>query len=160
MRMENIMRPNWDIYFLSFLPIISQRATCDRGKSSCLITINNRIISTGYVGSISGQQHCDDVGHLIIKQINDDETISEHCVRTVHAEQNAISQAVKNGVSTEGSTCYITMEPCHSCTRLLIQSGIKRIVCLKQYHNAQLSRKLIKDANIELLVIEDNEEKY
>ena len=154
------MRPDWDTYFLSFLPIISQRATCDRGKSSCLITIDNRIISTGYVGSVSGQPHCDDIGHLMIQQLNSDGTISEHCIRTVHAEQNCISQAVKNGVSIKDATCYITMEPCHSCARLLIQSGIKRIVCQKQYHAAELSRQLIKDAKVELLVIEDEEEKY
>lgn len=154
------MRPDWDAYFLNFLPIISQRATCDRGKSSCLITIDNRIISTGYVGSVSGQPHCDTIGHLMIKQLNADGTISEHCIRTVHAEQNAIAQAVRNGVSVAGATCYITMEPCHSCARLLIQSGIKRIVCLKKYHNAQLSRQLIEDANIELAVIQNEEEKY
>src|SRR3990167_7786854 len=119
-------RPSWDDYFLSFLPIISQRATCDRGKSSCLIVMDKRIISTGYVGSITGQSHCSEVGHLMVKKLNNDNSVSEHCIRTVHAEQNAIAQAVKNGVSVERSTIYVTMEPCDACARLLIQCGIAR----------------------------------
>jgi len=153
-------RPSWDDYFLSFLSIISQRATCDRGKSSCLIVINKRIISTGYVGSIAGQPHCSEVGHLMIKRLNNDGSVSEHCIKTVHAEQNAIAQAVKNGVSTEGSTIYITMEPCDTCTRLLIQCGIVRVICQKRYHNGQLTRELLKDANVSLFVIDDEDLKY
>ena len=96
-------RPSWDDYFLSFLPIISQRATCDRGKSSCLIVMDKRIISTGYVGSITGQSHCSEVGHLMVKKLNNDNSVSEHCIRTVHAEQNAIAQAVKDAAFNKES---------------------------------------------------------
>jgi len=153
-------RPSWDDYFLSFLPIISQRATCDRGKSSCLIVMDKRIISTGYVGSITGQSHCSEVGHLMVKKLNNDNSVSEHCIRTVHAEQNAIAQAVKNGVSVERSTIYVTMEPCDACARLLIQCGIARVVCQKYYHNGQLTRELFREANVELFVINNVELKY
>jgi len=153
-------RPSWDEYFLSFLPIIASRATCDRGKAACLIVKDRRIISTGYVGSVGGLPHCDEIGHLFVKQINNDGTISEHCIRTAHCEQNAIAQAVKNGVSTEGAEIYITMEPCFSCAKLLVQAGIKRVVCIKHYRNAQLSREIFKDTKIELVVIKEEEEKY
>jgi dCMP deaminase len=153
-------RLSWDEYFLSFLPIIGSRSTCDRGKPACIITKDRRIISTGYAGSVSGTKHCSEVGHLIQRQLNDDESISESCVRTVHAEQNAISQAVKNGVSTENATIYITMEPCFSCCKLLIQSGITRIVCLKRYVNGKLSRQLCEDTNTELVIMNDELEKY
>ena len=154
------MRLSWDEYFLSFLPIISQRATCSRGRVACIIVKNKNIISTGYVGSISGQPHCDDIGHLMIKQLNHDDSVSDHCIATVHAEQNAIAQAAKNGISTNEATCYITMEPCYSCARLLIQSGIKRIVCLKQYHNAKLSRQICKNANVELIILNNENKIY
>jgi len=156
---ENI-RPTWDEYFLSFLPIIASRATCDRGKAACLIVKDNYILATGYVGSVSGQSHCDDIGHLMIKQLNNDDSISDHCVRTSHCEQNAIAQAAKHGVSVDGATIYISMESCFSCAKLLIQSGIKRIICLKRYHSAQLTRELCREVGIELIVVENQEEKY
>ena len=160
---KNIMndsRSSWDKYFLSFLPVIASRSTCNRGKAACLIVKDKRIISTGYAGSISGLPHCDEVGHLLVKQINNDNSINEICVRTVHCEQNAIAQAVRNGVSTEGATIYLTMEPCFSCAKLLIQAGIKRVVCVKLYHNAQLSRKLFDDAKLEFVILSKEEEKY
>lgn len=153
-------RLDWDEYFLRFLPAIANRATCDRGKTACIITKDNCILSTGYAGSVSGQKHCSEVGHLMVKQLNEDGSISEHCIRTSHSEQNAIAQAVKRGVSVDGATIYITMEPCFSCAKLLIQSGIKRIVCLKQYHNARLTRELCKSASVELIVIDKEVEKY
>jgi dCMP deaminase len=125
-----------------------------------LIVKDKKIISTGYVGSIAGQPHCSEVGHLMVKRLNNDDSISEHCVRTVHAEQNAIAQAVKNGVSTEGATIYITMEPCDACARLLIQCGIVKVVCQKRYHSGQLTRELLRDAGVELFVVSDENLKY
>jgi dCMP deaminase len=154
------IRLSWDEYFLQFLPAIANRATCDRGKAACIIVKDNYILSTGYAGSVSGQPHCDEVGHLMIKQLNQDGSVTSHCCKTAHSEQNAIAQAAKRGISVDGATIYITMEPCFSCAKLLIQSGIKRIVCLKQYHNAQLTRELCESAGIELIVIEKEVEKY
>jgi len=154
------MRINWDDYFLSFLPIISQRATCSRGRASCIMVKENVIISTGYVGSIPSQPHCDEVGHLLIKQMDENGEISEHCIRTLHCEVNCLAFAAKNGISVNGATIYITMEPCFSCTKMLIQAGIKRIVCLKQYHKAQLSRELCKNCGIELIVINKQDKSY
>jgi dCMP deaminase len=154
------MRPDWDEYFLAFLPVIAKRATCNRGRAACLIAKENRVISTGYVGSISGEPHCDDIGHLMVKQLNEDGSVSDHCRRTQHCELNAIAQAAKYGTSINGATIYITMEPCFVCAKMLVQCGIKRVVAIKKYHRAQLSRELLKNANVELKIIEDCEENY
>jgi len=97
--MSENKRPTWDDYFFKVMLDIGERATCDRGKSGCVIVKDNQILSTGYVGSPAGLEHCDDVGHLFHEVINPDRTQSQHCIRTVHAEQNAICQAAKHGVA-------------------------------------------------------------
>ncbi len=107
---------------------VAKRATCDRGKSGCLIVKDKRILCSGYVGSPPGFPHCDEAGHLLKKVINDDGSISRHCVRTIHAEQNAICQAAKYGIPLEGTTLYCTMEPCRVCAMLIISVGVKKVV--------------------------------
>lgn len=153
--MKKNQRPDWDEYFLNLLPIISQRSTCDRGRASCLIVRDHRIIATGYAGSLPGEPHCDDVGHLIIKRLNSDGTVSEHCNRTQHCEMNAIAQAAKYGISIDGATIYITMEPCDTCTKMIIQCGIKRIVVINKYRSSLSNKKLLKNAKIEFKIIKD-----
>jgi dCMP deaminase len=153
-------RKSWDRYFLDIVGMVATRATCDRGKAGCIITKNNRIIVTGYVGSPSGLPHCDDIGHLMRKVIDENGLESMHCVRTVHAEQNAICQAARNGISIEGGTLYCKMEPCRTCAMLIINCGIKRVVCEKKYHKAKDTREMFKDAGISLEVINDEIEKY
>jgi dCMP deaminase len=98
---EEHIRPTWDEYFMEVARAIAKRATCDRGRSGCVISKEKQILSTGYVGSPKGLPHCDEVGHLMKKVIHDDDTITQHCMRTVHAEQNAICQAAKMGVPIE-----------------------------------------------------------
>jgi deoxycytidylate deaminase len=102
-------RPSWDDYFMEVMEAISKRATCDRGRSGCVIVKDKQILVTGYVGSPKGLPHCDEVGHQFKKMINEDGSISEHCVRTVHAEQNAICQAAKRGIAIDGATLYCRM---------------------------------------------------
>jgi len=85
-------RPSWDDYFLELADAASKRATCSRGRSGCVIVRDNQVLATGYVGSPAGLPHCDDAGHLMKKVIQENGEISEHCVRTVHAEQNAIKE--------------------------------------------------------------------
>lgn len=129
---------------------ISKRGTCDRGRSGCVIAKNKQVLATGYVGSPAGFPHCDDVGHQIKKLIHEDGKTTQHCVRTVHAEQNAICQAAKRGVSIEGATIYIRMTPCRVCAMLLINCGIKRVYCEKRYHAGEESEKMFKKAGIKL----------
>jgi dCMP deaminase len=153
-------RPSWDEYFMEVMEAISKRATCDRGRSGCVIVKNKQILVTGYVGSPMGLPHCDEVGHQMKKMLNEDGSISEHCVRTVHAEQNAVCQAAKLGVSIDGATVYCRMTPCRVCAMLLINCGIKRVVCERRYHAGAESEEMFKKVGIELEFIHDEVQQY
>ena len=154
------VRPSWDEYFLHLALEVGKRATCDRGKSGSVIVRDKRLISTGYVGAPVGLPHCDEVGHLMHEVINIDGTKSKHCIRTTHAETNAIAQAARHGVAVAGATLYCKMEPCLKCAQLIINAQIKRVVCLKRYHRAQLTRDMFKQAKVKLDVIQDEFERY
>jgi dCMP deaminase len=143
-------RPTWDEYFIELANAAARRATCDRGRSGCVIVKDKQVLVTGYVGSPNGLPHCDEVGHLFKQITNEDGTTSNHCVRTVHAEQNAICQAAKRGISLDNSTLYCRMTPCRTCAMLIINCGIKRVVCEKKYHAGAESEELLQQAGIEL----------
>jgi dCMP deaminase len=143
-------RPSWDEYFIRLVDEIGKRATCDRGKSGCIIVRDKRILCSGYVGSPPGLPHCDDIGHLLKKVIDDDGTIRKHCMRTIHAEQNAICQAARYGISLEGTTLYCSMEPCRTCAMLIISVGIKKVIVKKKYHAGNDTRLLLKQAGVEV----------
>jgi dCMP deaminase len=153
-------RPSWDDYFMEVANAISKRATCDRGRSGCVIAKDKQVLATGYVGSPIGFPHCDEVGHDLRKTFNEDGTISNHCVRTVHAEQNAICQAAKRGISIEGATVYCRMTPCRTCTMLLINCGVKRVYAERKYHAGGESEKMFKQAKIKLEYKYNEVEKY
>lgn len=157
---EIYIRPTWDEYFMEVARTIAKRATCDRGRSGCVIARDRQLLVTGYVGSPVGLPHCDEVGHLMKKVIHDDDSISQHCMRTVHAEQNAICQAAKLGVAINGATLYCKMTPCRTCAMLIINSGIQRVVCEKKYHRGSESEQMFKDAGIRLEYFEEVIEKY
>jgi dCMP deaminase len=146
----NDSRLPWDDYFMEVANAISKRATCDRGKSGCVIARDRQLIVSGYVGSPSGFPHCDDVGHKIKKITHENGEITEHCMRTVHAEQNAICQAAKIGVSISGATIYTRMTPCRTCAMLLINCGIKRVVCERRYHQGKESENIFKEAGVQI----------
>ena len=139
---------------------VASRATCDRGRSGCVIAKENRILASGYVGSAPGLEHCDDAGHLMRKVIIEDGSTSNHCVRTIHAEQNAICQAARFGTALEGATLYCKMEPCRVCAMLIISVGIERVVCLRRYHAGADTRAMFEKAGITLNVLEDETERY
>jgi len=143
-------RPSWDEYFLEIMRTVSKRGTCDRGHASCVFVKQKQILVTGYAGSPIGFPHCDEVGHQMKKTIHEDGTITDHCVRTVHAEQNAICQAARRGVSLDGATVYVSMTPCRTCAMLLINSGILKVVAEKKYHAGQESEAMFKKAKIKL----------
>jgi len=150
------VRPSWDEYFMEISETVAKRATCDRGRSGCVIAKNKQILATGYVGSPIGMPHCDDVGHQMKKTVHEDGSESLHCVRTVHAEQNAICQAAKLGVPIEGATLYCKMTPCRVCAMLIINSGIKKVVCQKKYHAGTESEQMFKDAQVELVFFSED----
>jgi len=153
-------RPTWDEYFMEVANAISKRATCDRGRSGCVIARNKQILVTGYVGSPIGFPHCDEVGHQMKKMLHEDGAITQHCVRTVHAEQNAICQAAKNGASLDGATLYCRMTPCRTCAMLLINCGIKRVVCEKRYHAGMESEEMFRQAGIQIDYFSDEVQQY
>lgn len=154
------IRPTWDEYFMEVMEAISKRSSCDRGRSGCVIVKDKQIVATGYVGSAVGDDHCDDVGHLYQKRLNPDGTISEHCVRTIHAEQNAICQAAKKGQSIDGGTVYSRMTPCPVCARMMANSGIKRVVCQRKYHDSKETERIFKKCGIMLEHLNDEMQTY
>ncbi len=157
---EKYVRPSWDSYFMEIANTVSQRATCDRGRSGCVVVRDRQILVSGYVGSPVGLPHCDDVGHQIKKTIHEDGSVTEHCVRTVHAEQNAICQAAKRGIALEGSTLYCRMTPCRVCAMLIINCGIIRVVCEQKYHAGAESEEMFKAAGVELCFFSEEILKY
>ncbi len=160
MNNENKKRPSWDEYFIDIMLKVGERATCNRGKSGSLITKDNRILSSGYVGSPSGIAHCDDIGHEMHTVIDDEGRESEHCTRTTHAEQNALVSAARHGVSVEGGTVYCKMTPCYTCTKLIITAGIKRVVAFKDYQRSTRSKEIFQKAGVEFVLIDSDQEKY
>lgn len=159
---ENVpyQRPSWDDYFMEICDTVAKRATCGRGRSGCVIAKDNRILVTGYVGSPAGLPHCDEVGHQMKQMIHEDGSVTQHCVRTVHAEQNAICQAAKNGISIEGATLYCRMTPCRTCTMLIINCGIKRVVCQRKYHDSVDSLAMFAQAGVEITHLLDEVQQY
>lgn len=135
--MSDYFRPNWDDYFMAIARIVATRSTCDRLRAGAVLVKNKRIISTGYNGSPPGLPHCDgEAGHLMEEG---------HCVRTIHAEHNAILQAAANpGQSTEGSTLYALYSPCIHCAKYVVAAGIKRIVMGKVYRASSAPEYLTK----------------
>ena len=154
------VRPSWDDYFMEVADAIAKRATCDRGRSGCVIARDRQILVTGYVGSPPGFAHCDDVGHQLKKVVHEDGRVTRHCVRTIHAEQNAICQAARLGVAIDGATLYCRMTPCRACAMLIISCGIRCVVCERKYHAAGESEGLFQQAGIELVYKHDEIEPY
>ena len=153
-------RPSWDEYFMEICQTVAKRATCDRGRSGCVIAKDNQILVTGYVGSPTGLPHCDDVGHKLKKLVHENGEETMHCVRTVHAEQNAITQAAKRGIAIDGATLYCKMTPCRTCAMLIINCGIKRVVCEKKYHDSKDSLEMFSQASVEIKHLYDEIQKY
>ncbi len=136
------MRPEWDSYFLKIAYAVAERSTCDRAMVGCVLVLEKRILTTGFNGSPAGQPHCDDEGHLMV---------DGHCVRTIHAETNAIIQAALHGVSTRGSTCYVTHFPCINCSKVLINAGISRLVYSVSYRQEAVALDFLNTAHVEMV---------
>jgi dCMP deaminase len=153
-------RPQWDEYFIEIMHTVAKRGNCDRGRSAAVLVKNKRIIATGYVGSPAGLPTCDEVGHLMKTVFDERGGKHMHCIRTTHAEANTIAQAAKHGASADGATVYCSMEPCLDCAKLLINAGVKRVVCEFRYHAGHDSRQMLKDAGVQLDVLQEKEMQY
>jgi len=130
----------WNQYCMSQSMLLSMRSTCSRLAVGATIVRDKRMISGGYNGSVSGDVHCSEQGCYVV---------DGHCLRTIHAEANALLQCAKFGVETEGADIYVTHFPCLQCTKLLIQSGIAKIYYLNDYKNHPYAEELLALANVE-----------
>jgi dCMP deaminase len=172
-----MIKPSWDDYFLGIMHAVAARATCDRGRSGCVITRDNHILVTGYVGAPQNFDECDKVGHMMearcgvaAKSVEEMKlkvsdalasgNVSFHCVRTIHAEANAILQAAKTGIALEGATLYCSMTPCRVCAMSIIRVSIVRVVCEKKYHLGAFSEEMFTQAHVKLVYKSDEVMKY
>mgnify|MGYP001816267593 FL=1 len=122
-------RASWDEYFMDIAVVVARRSTCPRKHVGAVIVRDKTILSTGYNGSVRGLPHCDEIGHMME---------DGHCVRTIHAEVNAVIQAAKNGSRIDGATIYVTASPCWNCFKTICNVGIKRIVFEEFYRDERI----------------------
>ena len=134
-------RVSWDEYFMNIAREVATRSTCPRKFVGAVIVRDRTILSTGYNGSIRGMPHCDEIGHMME---------DGHCVRTVHAEANAIVQAARNGMRLEGGDIYVTASPCFGCFKMVANSGLRRIV-FGEFYRDQRIFELSRQLGIELV---------
>ena len=125
---ENV-RASWDEYFMAIAKQVATRSTCDRKHVGAVVVKDRMILTTGYNGSIRGLPHCDDVGHLME---------DGHCVRTTHAEANALVQAARNGVRVDGAAIYVTASPCFGCFKLIANAGLMKIAFGEFYRDQRI----------------------
>ncbi len=135
-----MVRPSWDQYFMDITLDVSKRSTCLRAQVGAIIVKDKRILTTGYNGAPKGMPHCLDVGC---------EIVDGHCVRSLHAEQNAILQAAEYGVPLDGGTVYTTHQPCVNCAKMIINAGLKRVVYAGLYPD-ELAMKYMRMAGIRI----------
>lgn len=153
------MRKSWNDYFIEILHATQERATCDRGRAAAIIVKDNHILCTGYVGSPAGLAHCLEDGHEFIesyeKAENGEIVLNQHCIRTVHAEQNAICQAAKFGISINGAKIYCTMFPCYVCAKLLINVGIAEVIAEYAYQSSERSKSIFDKRGVVYRILHD-----
>jgi dCMP deaminase len=134
-------RPSWDDYFMRITFEVARRSTCPRAAVGAVIVRDKRILTTGYNGSPTGLPHCTEVGCLMV---------NGHCVRTLHAEQNAIIQGALHGVDVSRSTLYVTHQPCLMCAKMIINAGIERVVYAGDYPD-EIAQGFLETARVELI---------
>lgn len=148
------MRETWDEYFMKIAHQVSSRSTCRRRKVGAVaVSQENRILGTGYNGALPGAPHCDDVGCLREKLGIPSGQRQEIC-RAQHAEANVCNIAARYGVALAGATIYVTAQPCTTCVKAMVTSGIKKVVFDSDYPD-ELARELAREAGMELVSISD-----
>ena len=138
-------RISWKNYFMNIAREVATRSTCSRKHVGAVIVRDKTILSTGYNGSIKGLPHCDDAGC---------DMVDGHCIRTSHAEANAIVQAAKNGVGIDQSKIYVTASPCYDCFKLIANAGINTIYYAELYRDQRIIDRS-KEVGIQLVSLED-----
>ena len=138
-------RQPWSEYFMELAEKLATRSTCDRASvGAVIVNSDNRIVSTGYNGSVANNPHCDDVGHTLR---------DGHCIATIHAEINAITYCAREGVALKGTTLYVTHFPCLNCTKSIIAAGITKVVYKNDYRVDEYAFDLFKLNNVEVVKV-------
>ena len=138
-------RQSWPEYFMELAEKLATRSTCDRASvGAVIVNSDNRIVSTGYNGSVANNPHCDDVGHTLR---------DGHCIATIHAEINAITYCAREGVALKGTTLYVTHFPCLNCTKSIIAAGITKVVYKNDYRVDEYVLELFKLNNVEVVKV-------
>uniref|UniRef100_A0A7C3J6W4 dCMP deaminase family protein n=1 Tax=candidate division WOR-3 bacterium TaxID=2052148 RepID=A0A7C3J6W4_UNCW3 len=150
-------RPSWDEYFMEITKLVASRATCLRRKVGAIIVKDRHILSTGYNGPPKGVKHCDELGGCLRDKLNIPSGERMELSRAVHAEQNAIIQAAKLGINIEGADMYVTNQPCFICAKMIINAGIKRVIINEGYPD-KYAYEILKEANVELIVLNEKKE--
>jgi dCMP deaminase len=132
-------RITWNQFFMAQCHLLALRSTCTRLAVGAIIVRDNRIIAGGYNGSISGGDHCIDHGCYVV---------DNHCIRTIHAEMNALLQCSKYGIPAADSTLYVTHFPCLQCSKAIIQSGVQNVYYATDYRNHEYAIKLFEQAGV------------
>ena len=139
------MRKDWDGYFMDFAILAAARSGCLSRKVGCVIVKDNRVIATGYNAAPVGVHECVTRGSCLRK--NDKSGTNLGYCFAVHAEQNAITQCAKYGISCEGATLYVTAQPCATCAKLLVNAGIIEVVYLEPYPD-ELGIKILETSTV------------
>ena len=150
--METNKRPNWDEYFMEVAKLTATRSTCLRRQVGAVIVKDRHIIATGYNGAPRGLSHCDERGGCLRQELGVPSGHRHELCRALHAEQNAIIQAATLGQSIEGGTIYITHQPCAICSKMIINSGIKRIVVNEGYPH-DLALEFLDEAGLKVVML-------
>lgn len=153
-------RPSWDEYFFQILDAVAGRSTCDRGRVGCVVARDKRLLATGYAGSPQGCTHCDEAGHEMHKVVQENGTESMHCIRTTHAEQNAIAHAARFGIALEGATLYCNLTPCYTCAKMIINCGIVKVIARKDYHAGVRTKEIFAESGIAFELLHNETETY
>ncbi len=143
-------RPTWDEYFMRIAAEVAKRATCLRRQVGAILVLNKRILATGYNGAPTGLPHCAEVGCRREAEGVPSGQRHELC-RGLHAEQNAMLQAARYGITIQGAILYTTHVPCSMCAKMAINCAVERIVATSDYPD-ELARDLLTEAGIELVV--------
>lgn len=145
-------RPSWDTYFMQIAHLVATRATCPRRSVGAVIVRDRRILATGYNGAPRGVSHCPTDGEK--HDWPDGCMRAGHCIRALHAEQNALLQAAFIGVACEGSTIYVTCQPCNNCAKMVINAGIVRVIYEGDYPD-DFSLELFRESKMEVFRFTD-----
>ncbi len=151
---ERKKRPNWDKYFMNIAEVVATRASCLRRNVGCVLVKDKQIIATGYNGPPKGHPTCDELGGCLRDITKTPSGQRFEISRAVHAEQNAISQAAENGISTKGATLYCTTYPCVLCIRTIINAGVKKVI-YKEFYPDDGTTDIARRSGLEMVQFKD-----